>query len=320
MTTHIKKERFSHGTYTGTTISLSVHPEDFLKEAIDDLIKGSADMRMLVNSIIKAAVSAELLMKQKLMGICPALLLEKIDDSGINLARVYEMEDMVRKEALSSNPIKTVRFEILLKRAVAYQVIEEKDKEFLTKLGKHRNAILHHKETIDADKIRILLARDTFPLLKRLIPSDSIILGDRQVWETLNKISNDSIPGVVADMQANFAEHKKVRSGLSAKEISDRTGAAVQKGEGEIIEQRDLLCPACNEPSMAALIGADAEDEGDGMMLTAYSRMECRVCGLILDDDDIEDVRNYSSMLENGEELSVSWDKYLYAPIDPFDV
>lgn len=71
---------------------MQFHPSDFLVEAIEEFLQSGADASKIGSCIIKIAIATELLLKDKLERICPALILENIDPETLQVVRLYKLE------------------------------------------------------------------------------------------------------------------------------------------------------------------------------------------------------------------------------------
>ena len=73
--------------------SIGFDPVDFLTEAIDEFLESGAKPTRIASCIIKIATATELLLKEKLEKICPALVLDAIDDNALQVAKIYGLSD-----------------------------------------------------------------------------------------------------------------------------------------------------------------------------------------------------------------------------------
>src|SRR5216684_1508263 len=69
-------------TYTSGRQEVTFSAEDFLSEAISDFLESGAKSSRLASAIVKVATGVELLLKNMLEKVCPALILDKVDDAG----------------------------------------------------------------------------------------------------------------------------------------------------------------------------------------------------------------------------------------------
>src|ERR1700729_2635916 len=90
---------------------LRFDPVHFLKEAINDFLESGTTPPKIASSVLKFATGVELLLKDKLEKICPGLILEKIDDGGLQVAKVFALGQQMRKpKELDSVDLKTANF------------------------------------------------------------------------------------------------------------------------------------------------------------------------------------------------------------------
>jgi len=69
--------------YSGRDRKIQFSASDFLVEALDDFFESGAKSSRIASAVIKIATGVELLLNDYPEQICPALVLEKLDDAGM---------------------------------------------------------------------------------------------------------------------------------------------------------------------------------------------------------------------------------------------
>src|ERR1700727_2688899 len=93
----------------------------FLIEAVRDFLESGPNPSKIASAVIKVITGVELLLKDRLEQICPALILEKIDQPGLLVAKLYSLGKQMRNPSdLDDVDLKTAGFETLLLRAAKF--------------------------------------------------------------------------------------------------------------------------------------------------------------------------------------------------------
>ena len=144
-----KKTRFGDETHT----SYGYDSVDLLEEGLKEFLESGNDARRIVSCLIKTQISIELIFKEYLKGICPALILERIDDEGIQVIKIFSLEGKTTNRTKNNKQeLRTANFVIILKRLnqfVDLSAIMDK----LLELSKLRNEVVHHEININLDDI-----------------------------------------------------------------------------------------------------------------------------------------------------------------------
>ena len=62
-------------------------------EAIEEFLESGARPRKIASCVIKIATATELLLKDKLEKVCPALVLDSIDPNALQVAKIYGLSN-----------------------------------------------------------------------------------------------------------------------------------------------------------------------------------------------------------------------------------
>lgn len=275
----------------------------------------------LASAVVKLMAATELLLKEELERICPALVLDKVDDDGLQVAKAFGLaKELINPKQLESVELKTAPFPKLLNRATKFMDLKEV-RPSLEKLYKIRNALLHHRCDLDVLEVNLLLTKEVLPLLESLTHDNKkykFRIGPKR-WERLKEIEQASKNLFESDLAKKLAHHAELASKLSAMRIAllTKSPPELTSRDEEVVEQ-NLKCPACKNDALAAfhLYDVDYDDES-GLASGGYRvvSMRCCVCALDLDESEIEYiVENFDKYL--GEEAPGE-DKYWGQTLEP---
>jgi hypothetical protein len=93
---------------------------------MSDFLESGSEPSKIASAVIKVATGIELLLKDKLERICPARVLDKIDESAksaLQIAKVFNLGKHMRNpKELDPIDIKTIGFASLLIRAEKFMI------------------------------------------------------------------------------------------------------------------------------------------------------------------------------------------------------
>jgi hypothetical protein len=297
--------------YNSGKREIQFSPSDFLVEALDDFLESGAKTSRITSAIIKIATGVELLLKDYLERICPALILEKLDNPGMQIAKVFNLRKHMRSpKDLDAIEVRTATFPVLLERAARFFDIAEATPH-LHKLHKIRNSLIHHQGRVDILEVNLLLVQHIFPLVERLSKLDKY-LGlriPRETWKKIRELEKTSVDALSSQLAKKLAHHSRIFGRLPTKKIPllVASDAETPTSGADLIES-NLICPACKTEALAAFQDFDADvEDGEVVGASMISTMSCRVCGLELDEDEIrhiiENFKEYVGDDEAEEEL-----------------
>ena len=287
-------------------------PSDFLLEALDDFLESGAKTSRIASAIIKIATGVELLLKDYLEQICPALILEKLDNPGMQVAKVFDLRKHMRSpKDLDAVEVRTATFPVLLERATRFFDIAEATPH-LTKLHKIRNSLIHHRGTVDILEVNLLLVQHIFPLVERLsklvkyqgprIP--------RETWKKIHELKKSSVDALTSQLAKKLVHHSRIFARLSAKKISALVASDPEKptSGAELIEF-GLVCPACRTVTLAVCQEFDVDvEDGEVIGASMIPSMNCRVCGLELEESEIRHIiENFQKYVLADEDEERIW-------------
>lgn len=278
--------------------------EDFLYDAIIEFLESGENKTRLISSIIKAAICTELVIKNLLYSINPVLILEKFNTEQI--IELMSLKGKVRPgKELKNSKIKTARFPVILERA-DYFLDLAKIKSRLESLFEWRNEIVHHAANLNLEEITFLLSENIFPFLREHLKKTSHPLFTQEdIWEQLSKIAKDKGKEYLSQIRKKLTLHRSKANKLTATQRKSRLASPPVQYYGEEVIDTSLICPACFEPSLTIKFPVDFGDEGEPY--AGPMDAHCRVCGLTLDNEEIETIKGFYGEFDKNGALEESW-------------
>lgn len=280
--------------------SLVFDPIHFLQEAISDFLESGTEPSKIASAVIKVATGIELLLKDKLERICPALVLEKIDESAksaLQIAKVFDLGKHMRNpKELDTVDIKTISFISLLTRAEKFIDLAVA-RPYLEQLQKSRNSLVHHKGKVNMWETNLLLVKHIFPFIQSLGQTDTRIQSSftSSTWEKIGEIERYSINALSSQLAKKIAHHERQSEKLTETETRMRIESEPEDTWEDIINP-DLLCPACKNRSLTARGEFDEDADDGGFWRFYYVIMDCRVCKLELEFSEVTHIlENFAS-------------------------
>lgn len=269
---------------------LTFDPAHFLTEAISDFLESGTQPPKIASAVIKVATGVELLLKDKLEKICPALILDKIDEFGLLVAKAFNLGTLMRNaNELDAVEMKTASFNTLLNRASKFIDLGTA-RPHLEQLQKIRNSLVHHKGEVDMWQTNLLLVKHIFPFLEMMGKDDSQfqVRLDASLWHKIQRIERLSKDAFTSQLAKKIQHHSALADKLSKKEIATLIASEPDSRYGEIVDD-SLVCPACRNPSLAAIGDVEVDyDEGVPTYAGWFVVMRCRVCRLRLNSSEAE--------------------------------
>jgi hypothetical protein len=299
---------------------INFQPSDFLMEAIEEFLESGAKPAKIGSCIIKIATATELLLKEKLEKLCPALVLEAIDDGGLQVAKLYRLSSkMLAAKELEKVEIRTASFSKLLNRTGKFFDIGEA-KPYLSALHSIRNNLVHHRGNVDLAEVNLLLIEKIFPFLERFTNEDTLlkIRLKPEMWKRLRELADSSADIVATELAKKIAHFAGLAKRLSGKRTQLLLISKVEVESDEDTVTEGLLCPACKNRSLTSFSGwdVDVDEAGHAVAGWMYFVMRCKVCGLELDQSEIERIVNqFDKFL--GEGQGVEREKWKEAIVEP---
>jgi transcription elongation factor Elf1 len=277
--------------YSGGKRELSFSPSDFLQEAVEDFLESGAKTERIASAIIKVATGVELLLKNVLERICPALILDKVDDAGLQVAKVFGLGSRMRSpKELDTVELRTAAFPTLLVRASKFLDISQAAVH-LHKLHKMRNSLIHHRGRVDVLEANLLLIEHVFPFLETLskLEKTATVQLSADTWKRLTDVRSRSFDVLSSQLEKKLAHFQQSVKAFSSERVALLANSKPEPltREEEVIEA-NLTCPACKQESLAAFQDIDVDFDETGPVAGHFIfSMRCRVCGLELDESEI---------------------------------
>jgi hypothetical protein len=267
-------------------------PVHFLKEAINDFLESGTSPSKIASAVIKVATGVELLLKDMLERICPALILEKIDDGALQVAKVFNLGKQMRNpKDLDSVDLKTANFNVLLTRASKFIDLTS-SRTHLDDLHKMRNSLVHHKGEVDMWEANLLLSKYIFPFLELMGKNDPRfkLRLEPSIWMRIQQIEKSSFDAFTSQLAKKIQYHSTQLSKLSKKAVERLVCSEPERSPQDIID-KTLTCPACGNASLTAFGDVDVDfDEGVPTFAGWVVVMRCRVCQLDLSSSEVEHI------------------------------
>jgi len=299
---------------------------DFLVDAIREFLESGANPHRIASSVIKVATGIELLLKSSLELICPALILDKIDPHGLQVAKLFNLGNKLRTpKELDGIELKTASFETLLQRASKFLDLSQAE-PYLRELHKIRNRLVHHRGEVDLLETNLLLVRHIFPFLQELAKTDLRVQLrlDPNLWKKIKQIERDSTDAFSSQLAKKLAYYAEAAKKLKVKQIKSRIDSeAEQMDSDEVITNEALKCPACGNHSLTSFGDYEVDfDDRTGQPTASYYFvvMRCRVCGLDIDPAEIEHIMNDFDRFLGTDEIpsKPEWESALEHPENDF--
>lgn len=271
-------------------------PVDFLVEAIEEFLESGARPRKIASCVIKIATATELLLKEKLAKICPALILDAIDDQGLQIAKLYSLSSkLLNPRETETLELKTAPFPKLLRRFEKFFDLNDV-KISLTRLHQIRNSLLHHKGEVDVLEVNLLLIQKVFPFLEQLTKGDKVLAFRLKpgLWQRLRELERQSVNAFTSELAKKIAHHEQIAKRLSKTKVETLLKAAPEtQTPDETVIEDGLRCPACQSEAITTFMDVDVDSDEDGVTgAYPFFTMRCKVCGLDLDREEIEHIIN----------------------------
>jgi hypothetical protein len=316
-----RRSGLAHISSSFDSRTIGFDPIDFLTEAIEEFLESGAKPKRIASCVIKIATATELLLKEKLENICPALVLDGIDEYGLQVAKLYGLsKKMISPKELDNVEIRTASFPKLLNRSAKFFDLRD-IRAHLTKLHGIRNNLIHHRGEVNLAEVNLLLIDKIFPFCERFTKDDKYLHFRLKptIWKQLGKLAESSRDEFVSDLAKKLAHYGTRAEKVSAIRIKFLLTAPVELEGTETLNQEGLRCPACRNQSLAAVDGFDVEYEEGGPFASPYHFMLCKVCGLSLDQSEVEQIIFEFERFfgEDQDAEKESWEEVIQEPEFP---
>lgn len=255
------------------------------EHVVENFISGHEDLFRLIETIILSHLLVEIVIKDGLRAINPALVLEAIDAEDVAIVSG-------KKAALlnsTKDDAKSAKFTVLLGRYLQFENVTRYRKS-LDDLALLRNRIAHAGAGIKlgVNEHAVLLSRFIFPFIKERVEISPYL------WKDFEKIQHLVYNEFMATLGRKIIAHRRKVNGVSASVIQQRIDAGPELMDhgvtgGEYEEFENLPCPACGHKSTSIVNGVEIED-ADGRLAHGWSYSICSVCDLKMNREEQEEI------------------------------
>jgi len=262
---------------------IEFNPIRLIRETIREFLNDE-----YASSVVKTAISIELLLKNELKIICPTLILERLDDEGLQVAKVHGLQRQLKNpKKLEDMSLRTASLPVLLKRAESFFDITSV-KRHLLRLHDLRSAVVHYKGEVDDLELNILLSKYAIPFALQIIKKHKSAPSWIPAYEKrLKGIAEKSTDKQFSQLLKTLAKFHSRLDELPEKEIARLKDSKCHADSMETEIQSGLVCPACRYESLSALIAADLDWSPDGVIEHTQNFVRCKICGLELGEDEL---------------------------------
>lgn len=293
--------------------------DEFLQEGINEFLESGSNEARLASCIVKTVAATELLLKEELENICPSLILEKLEPKQLIALHGLE-EKLINKNSLKNVQIKTAKFEDILERASLFIKINRSLFNALKEIYKLRNELLHHhRAALDEEVVNVLLAHHIFPFLHRLLermqPEGISLHGrrwirlaeDKSLWKAIEEIREKSISVFQSRLVKKILHHRRLAPDKSTERYRRLMSSKPDLERAEVLDSDGLYCPACENLSLALILGPDFDWNPDGILTNIYRVMRCRICGIELREEEISHIESNLARFIPNLDLQEKW-------------
>jgi hypothetical protein len=173
---------------------------------------------------------------------------------------------------------------------------------------------------VDVAEVNLLIIHKIVPFLEQFTKDDPFLQLrlKRDTWKRLRQIADESADVVTTELAKKVAHFAERAKRLSKKRIEELLMARTEVKPGEDIVMEGLQCLACKNRSLTTFSGWDVDTDEFGHALSGwmYFGMRCKVCGLGLDQEDIElIIAQFDKFIGEGqEEEKGNWERAIIEP------
>lgn len=292
------------------------HPDEdhevTLGECFGNLIvqfnKNHEDSFGLIHAICTAGILVEATIKERLVQIDPALILNKVkpDDLALLSGRVKLLRNKPNKEACD------VQAENISKLLGRYdQFFDFPEAEVIKNFLKIRNRLVHSGLNFSIHKLEVaqMLAEYIFPFLKKHIDVQARLWRD---FEAIAEVYQDEYR---VDLLRKIKTAREKYAELTSHNIQKAIETDPKLPKDEFFMFDCLPCPGCGRANTAYVGGVDFESERDaedGVVIHSYTYSVCRVCSLELGQVDIEEIVSNPDVYFEDPEEAEFWSDALH--------
>ncbi len=275
------------------------------RQVIDTIQQRDVDVSELAQAVVQSALIGEYLLKIVLRGINP-LAPYKLD----YLKRAHlDFAALVRGEDVSSS----LRYEdigVLLDRAKALGVLDDRVIDLISKIKADRNTITHDpdhefdKWEAQARLIKLFVNnRELFEKHLSLVISEADLSKVNSALKTTEQRIANRLDNIIRSTRDEF---NKLSEADQQERIDEGYGDI--SAEGSVID--DMFCPSCKNLTLHYLFTVDFDWNPDGVITSGSTWFECHACGLTMSEYDFEDLYDNPRKYAGINKPHPTWDEY----------
>lgn len=284
----------------------SLSAKDCFEEVLDSFLDLPGDTFNILQVIMLSGVLLEAVIKEKLKKINPALILDNVDSIAIALVS-NKKSSILKGIKFDQDDVKTAPISKLINRLESFENLDKVKTNFSSFL-RIRNRIMHNAMDVSIDErtINFLLIKSVLPFLREHISISPTI------WKKFEKFADVVGTEFIENLMKLVLKHEKIAEDITEEKIKELMSKRFNLSSDEHFLSNGLVCPSCKNDSMDIIMGVDYDYCDHEIMATGmYNIGRCKVCGLELDDQEIQGIvdnqKNFFIEGDNAEE----WDAAL---------
>lgn len=281
----------------------SLSMEDCFKKVLDNFLALPGDTFNILQVVMLSGVLLEAVIKEKLKKINPALILDNIDS--IPVALVSGKTSHILKDIkFDMDDVKTAAISKLIKRLESFEDLSKLQTSF-SFFFKIRNRIMHNSINVLVNErtVNIILVKKIIPFLKEYINVNS------SIWKKFERFANVVGTEFIENLMKLVLEHEKIAETISEEKAKELMSKGSSLSSDEHFLSNGLVCPSCKNDSLDIIMGVDYDYCDHEIMATGmYNIGRCKVCGLELDDQEIQGIVDNQEKFFTESDNTEEWD------------
>lgn len=281
----------------------SLSAKDCFEEVLDSFLDLPGDTFNILQVVMLSGVLLEAVVKEKLKQVNPALILDNVDS--ISIALVSNKKSSILKDIkFDQDDIKTAPISKLINRLESFENLDKVKTNFSSFL-RIRNRIMHNAMDVSIDErtINFLLIKSVLPFLREYIGISPT------VWKKFEKFADVVGTEFIENLMKLVLKHEKIAEDITEEKIKELMSKHFNLSSDEYFLSNGLVCPSCKNDSMDIIMGVDYDYCDHEIMATGmYNTGRCKVCGLELDDQEIQGIVDNQEKFFIESDNAEEWD------------
>lgn len=262
---------------------------DYFELVIERITKQSRDGLIgLSQNIFIISTLIEKIIKDTLVTVNASLVLKNVD-----LEKILILSGKSKRfvKSVQTQDIECASISELTKRFFNLKQGIQNCEQGLHSFFKIRNKFVHPlvQTEIDVVKANLHLVKDAIPFLKNYIRVDD------ELWGYFNKIKEVVHDQYKESLVKYIIAFRRKSKSFSLIEIKQLLAKSMKLDQNEILETKNMVCPACFNGGVDFISGVEWEWEHGETTPYAYQIIKCRVCGIEFD------ISQFKELVENHE-------------------